>query len=122
MIDHFTSRSTGNLIGAVNTENGYVSTTVKGTGFFRIVQSRHPDTNVELTRRYLPDWNQAKEMCLFASSALPGLRIQHWDLALSQNGPVVLEVNVEGSLNSHQVAAQRGIYDEVFRNLISILP
>ena len=50
-------------------------------------------------------------MCLEAASAYPGLRLQNWDIAIGEKGPVILEVNVEGSMDLHQLAGGRGILD-----------
>jgi hypothetical protein len=49
---------------------------------------------------------------------LPGLRLQHWDIALSVAGPVILEVNVEGSMDLHQLAGARGVWDAELREAL----
>jgi Sugar-transfer associated ATP-grasp len=50
-------------------------------------------------------------LCLTAATAYPGLRLQNWDIAIGDRGPVILEVNVEGSMDLHQLAGGRGILD-----------
>jgi hypothetical protein len=45
--------------------------------------------------------------------------MEHWDIAFSPNGPIALEVNVEGSLYLHQIAAKGDIYDEDFEKCIT---
>ncbi len=49
--------------------------------------------------------------CLAAATIAPELRFQHWDVALTGDGPVLLELNVQGSLDLVQLAAQKGIYE-----------
>lgn len=118
MIDNFMHGRTGNLVGSVDIRNGRIERVVTGTGSSLSVRATHPDTNKELIGVCLPYWSQIKKVCLDGASALAGLRMQHWDIALCPNGPVALEVNVEGSLDLHQIAAQRGIYDEDLQHFI----
>ena len=51
----------------------------------------------------LPDWRQAVETLPVGAGDFPQLRLQHWDVALTDRGPVILELNVEGGLRTHQI-------------------
>ena len=53
----------------------------------------------------MPDWADVSELCVRAAQCLPDLRLQHWDIALTDRGPVALEVNVLGGLRTHQIVA-----------------
>ena len=50
-----------------------------------------------------------------AARLLPGIRTQSWDIALTDAGPVPLEVNFGGDLNLAQLAAGAGVLDETYR-------
>lgn len=119
IIDNFMHGRTGNLVASVNIDNGRIERVVTGTGSSLSVQATHPDTNKELIGLYLPCWDKVKQICFDGASALTGLRMQHWDIALCPSGPVALEVNVEGSLDLHQIASQKGIYDEDLQKCIA---
>jgi len=119
VIDNFMHGRTGNLVASVDICNGRIERVVTGIGVSLSVRATHPDTSEELIGVYLPFWSQIKKLCLDGASALAGLHMQHWDIALCPNGPVALEVNVEGSLDLHQIAAQRGIYDEDFQRCMA---
>jgi len=121
VIDNFMHGRTGNLVASVDICNGRIERVVTGTGSSLSVRATHPDTNKELIGVSLPYWSKIKRVCMDGASAFSGLRMQHWDIALCPNGPVALEVNVEGSLDLHQIAAQQGIYDEKLRNIITSL-
>jgi hypothetical protein len=54
--------------------------------------------------------DRARALCIEAVSALPGLRLQHWDTALSDAGPVMLEADVERSMDLRQLATARGVW------------
>jgi glutathione synthase/RimK-type ligase-like ATP-grasp enzyme len=57
-------------------------------------------------------------LCLEAARALPGLRVQAWDIALTDRGPVLVEVNIGGDFNLPQLAHATGLMDERFRAFV----
>jgi len=59
----------------------------------------------------IPNWQSISSLCLNAAKLFPTLHLQHWDIALTNRGPVVLEMNVEGGMRTHQIVQQRGIYN-----------
>lgn len=113
MSDNFTHGETGNLLAFVEPDRGVVRRVISGTGFGQREVADHPDTGQVLVGMTLPDWPELRDMCLTAATAYPGLRLQNWDIALGERGPVILEVNVEGSMDLHQLAGGRGILDGV---------
>jgi hypothetical protein len=119
MSDNFMHGDTGNLLGAVDVETGRVKRVVSGIGTSMKIVERHPDTGQSFTSLQLPAWNQTQELCMTAAAALPGLRYQHWDIALSTSGPLVLEVNVEGSEDLPQLAYGNGLLDQHLREVLS---
>jgi hypothetical protein len=56
---------------------------------------------------------------LRASQAFIGLKMQAWDVAITPDGPVPLEVNEVGSVFLPQIADQRGLDDPEFRQFIA---
>jgi hypothetical protein len=83
------------------------------------VVDRHPDSGERLFDAALPDWSAAVAQCLKAAALLSGLRLQAWDVALTDRGPVLLEVNVGGDFNLPQLARGAGIMDEGFRAFVA---
>ena len=100
---------TGNMLGALDKETGEITRVVTGTGPALRELTHHPVTEAELTGLKLPEWHVASALCRRAAMALPGLRTQSWDIALTNRGPVAIEVNWGGDLNLHQLAHGRGI-------------
>ena len=45
----------------------------------------------------MPYWQDAMATCQRAARAFPMMRIQHWDLAITAEGPCLLEVNDVGA-------------------------
>lgn len=119
MTDNFSSGETGNLLGCVNLETGLVEGVTGGSGFEITGYHNHPDTGEPLLGITLPYWEEMKSLCLNAATMLPGLRLQHWDVALSERGPVLMEVNSFGVFSGHQIAYRSGIY-KVLQEYLSL--
>jgi len=51
---------------------------------------------------------------------MSGMGIQGWDIALSDRGPLLMEVNFLGDLDLLQLAEARGVADDVWRRFIAI--
>jgi len=106
MTDNFDVGTTGNLCAAVDLDSGEIGGVFQGVGWRNLRRDDHPDTGEALAGFRLPDWPRARDLCLDCARHLPGLRLQHWDIALTGRGPVLLELNVLGGLRTHQIVAE----------------
>jgi hypothetical protein len=103
----------GNVLAAVDRDTGRLTRAiVSRTG-------RVPDEVDICSGRSVPDWKRATEITLDAAAVVPGIRTQSWDVALTDHGPVLLELNFGGDLNLHQLAHDRGILNEEYREHLS---
>jgi hypothetical protein len=118
MVDNFIHGKSGNLLAHVEPEDGEVQRVVRGVGLAQQEVLTHPDTGRPLTGFRLPDWRKVRDLCLDGASAFPGLRLQHWDVALGQGGPKALEMNVQGSLDLHQLSSSEGVFDDELRQCV----
>jgi hypothetical protein len=100
----------GNLIAPIDIETGTVGRPFTGLGRDVRFVDDHPDTGRPLAGITLPDWSRAVSLCLTATRSIPGLPMQAWDVALTPEGPVLLEVNVNGGMRLPQLAADAGLY------------
>jgi len=103
--DNFSIGMTGNLVAGIDLETGDVTSVVQGVGWQNRALDQHPDTGGELRGFRLRAWHDARDLCIVCAAHFPELRLQHWDIALTDHGPVVLEINVEGGLRTHQIVA-----------------
>jgi Sugar-transfer associated ATP-grasp len=76
-------------------------------------------TNAKLAGTMLPNWIELRNLVTKAAHIFPGIRTQSWDIALTEKGPVCLEVNYGGDLSLAQLAEGRGLLDEVYRDHLS---
>ena len=112
--DNFSVGRTGNLIAGIEIKTGRILRMVQGIGWENLTLTHHPDSGIDIdgagfVDRCLPDWDAAKTLCVKYAALFPGLRLQHWDIALTDRGPVILEINVDGGMRTHQIVQQRGI-------------
>ena len=103
----------GNMIGAVDAANGRITRVVRGTEMDQRVNEPHPDTGHPVVGRIIRDWEAIIERVREAAALFPGIRTQSWDVALSDRGPALLEMNYGGDPNLGQLAHGKGVLDEV---------
>ena len=102
----------GNMIAALDLQTGTIERVVRGTGMEMDVDFDHPETGKRMVGAVLPDWSALLDVVHRAARTFPGVRTQSWDVALTDNGPVLLEVNWGGDLNLAQLAYGCGVLDE----------
>ena len=69
-------------------KTGYYATSMQGKYF-----EKHPDTNITFNRFRIPKWKEIKEFVIECTKKIPQPAYLGWDIALTKNGPIVLEVN-----------------------------
>jgi hypothetical protein len=111
--DRFEARNEGNFVADVEPETGRVrlARSMKG----RVTHA--PRTGIEIVGAVLPDWDEAIGLCRRAAGVFPLMRIQHWDVALTDVGPRLLEVNDIGAIGWLQ-AFGHGIVTPRLRELL----
>lgn len=72
---------------------------------------KHPDTGENLVGIEVPRWEEACSTAMLLASLFPENKIVGWDLALSDDGWVIVESNAYPLL-IHQIAIQKGIRNE----------
>ena len=117
MVDNFQHGTSGNLLGAIEVDTGFVSNVVGMQNHRLEPVSSHPDTGEQIVGWTLPDWQAAKDLCIRAAPLFPGIKYQSWDIALTDAGPQTLEVNSGGDVEVLQMASGRGIADATWWTL-----
>ncbi|WP_019625790.1 sugar-transfer associated ATP-grasp domain-containing protein [Thioalkalivibrio sp. ALJT] len=77
----------------------------------------HPDSGERLTGRPVPFFDEAKRLCMRAAKAFSGTPSIGWDIALTPNGPVLMEGNTKWDLPMVQVHSAGYLTDDKRRQL-----
>jgi hypothetical protein len=77
----------------------------------------HPDTGFVFSGLQLPYWNEVLDLCSRAAQAAPGIRTVGWDIALTSDGPVLIEGNPDWDLPMVQVHTRGLLQPDVRRQL-----
>lgn len=63
----------------------------------------HPDSGVTFTGMQLPCWQELKETVIMAATLIPSLPYIAWDVAITPDGPCIIEGNGRSDLSMVQV-------------------
>jgi glutathione synthase/RimK-type ligase-like ATP-grasp enzyme len=118
MVDNFRHGGLGNLLAGLTPADGRVSRVISGTGLQMQEIESHPDTGRPFNGVALPEWDRLIEICLRAGAVMNGMRIQGWDVALSDRGPLLMEVNFLSDLDLTQLAEGQGVADDDWHRFI----
>ena len=109
----------GNLFANVDIETGQIKDVIKMINDYDIefVQD-HPDTKKQLTGFVLPLWNDVIETTLKASHVYANVGLQAWDVAVTPEGAVILEVNPGGNLDNPQKLEKTGLWQGEIKSFV----
>ncbi|MDD4689813.1 MAG: sugar-transfer associated ATP-grasp domain-containing protein [Eubacteriales bacterium] len=101
--------SSGGITCKVNVETGVI----ESQGYsFDITQSLcdvHPVSGIKLIGFQIPYWKEVKEMCKKAAAKYPDNRCIGWDVAIKQDGPLLIEGNHDWGARVWQMPAGKGM-------------
>ena len=104
----------GNVCCNVNPSNGQILNITTSDGPHLVRNEAHPETGRKLIGEHLPDWDELIEVCTRAARLFAPVRYQSLDVALTDRGPVVIEINTGGGFDLPQNASGVGmVTDEV---------
>lgn len=97
----------GNLVAAVDLETGRVGHATDGTGL--PVLDQHPDSAVPIRGMVVPHWQGVRRVACLGAALFDHWRAIGWDVAVTADGPVVLEANIKWCEKLLQLPVDRGL-------------
>lgn len=114
MTDNFSHGSSGNLTAPIDPATGKIGI-CRGSinkNWPEIVDVVfHPDTGSRIQGSRVPLWEDVLDILDRGQRSLPFLRTLGWDIAVTENGPVVVEANATYDVDVIQVSHKCGIGD-----------
>lgn len=84
----------GNVDVCVDVESGEIKYAIQYEGMHSITDiDQHPDTGTQLNGVVIEDWEKIKSEVIKFQQAFPWCKAAGWDIAITDDGPVVVEVN-----------------------------
>jgi len=118
--DNFTHGSSGNLVGAIDSETGEligVRASVSRTWPKMTDVLAHPRTGKTIVGIKLPYWQDVVELVSKAHQSIDSLYTVGWDVAITDNGPVIVEANWRYDIDILQVAYKKGYRQVIAENM-----
>lgn len=105
----------GNLLADLDPGTGTILRVLRGKGPTQEEFQQHPVTGHQLVGTMLPHWQALREVNKAVARLFAPVRYQSLDIALTDAGPVVVEINSGGSFLLPQLASGRGLLTEEVR-------
>ena len=110
---------TGNLLAQIDMQSGRVLRVSSGTGLDVRYHDAHPDTAASLIGFSIPAWPEIKRIALSGAAAMRHVPLIGWDIAPTESGPIIVEMNEVPDFFIVQFADRRGMLDEELRSLMA---
>ena len=86
----------GNILAGVDVVTGKIGRTLVRTQSGTEPIAEHPITGVAFDSMTFPHWDQMRETVLAAANQIPSCHFQGWDVALTDQGPILVELEGDG--------------------------
>ncbi|MDX1538467.1 sugar-transfer associated ATP-grasp domain-containing protein [Arsukibacterium sp.] len=124
IIDNFKQGRAGNMVAAIDLETGMLKA-AKGSLnklWPAITSFSHcPYTGNPIEGITLPYWKETRELITRAHLSVENLPSVGWDMAITEDGPIIVEGNTNYGVDLIQVAYGRGLKPELFSQLNSLI-
>ncbi len=84
----------GNVDACIDVATGEIKYAIRYDGWRKITEiERHPDSGAQLNGTIIDDWERIKADVVRFQQAMPWCKAAGWDIAITDDGPVIIEVN-----------------------------
>lgn len=104
----------GSMLAHIDVATGELMTCRRGTGPDMEEIVAHPVSGKSIVGFTIPNWEAAKELAVKGHAMMPEMGVFGWDIGMAQDGPLVIEANVNPYHPIYQLATGRGIKNPDF--------
>jgi len=108
----------GNMLADIDQNTGKIRRAIRGRGPKMEVIENHPETGQKLTDITLPMWAEVQTMIDNVARLYAPVKFQSLDLAITDKGPTIVEINTGGSFYLPQMASGKGMLTDDFIDLL----
>ena len=77
----------------------------------------HPQTDICMLGKRIPHWDKVQEICKQAAEMLPEVPYIGWDVAICDDGPILIEGNHDPDLDMVEFVGSYGYYNTIMAHL-----
>lgn len=104
----------GEQLASALDEQGRIRRTLRGSGRSAHAIIRHPETDALLAGRGMPYWQATVALLQRAAAVFAPYRVQAWEAAITDEGPILLGLAGGEETWLHQAARRQGLLTEDF--------
>jgi hypothetical protein len=86
----------GNMLAGIDVETGKIIRVLKRTATGTEPADKHPKTGANFGGLAFPEWSKMRDIVMRGAAAVPSCHFQGWDVALTDQGPVLVELEGDG--------------------------
>ena len=119
-VDNFSHGESGNLVAGIDVANGKLITSIgsHSRSWPRMIDvPQHPGSHAPILGQTMPYWDDLITLVKKAHASAEGLRTVGWDVAITQDGPLIVEANWRYDIDILQVAYKKGFRQVIDRQL-----
>jgi len=109
---------TGNMLASINPETGRIERAVRGKGLTLETLEAHPETGQPFLGLQIPHWDKVVTMNRQCAFSFDAIKFQSADIAVTPDGPLMVEVNTGGAFDLPQLASGRGFLTPEVREIL----
>ncbi len=110
----------GNMLAGIDGGSGRIVKTMHRTPSGLVPIDVHPVTGVSFNDLVFPHWEQMRATVLAAAVNLPDCHFQGWDVALTDRGPILVELEGDGGNPiMEQLCFESGLLNERYRRIVA---
>ena len=102
----------GSMLGLINISDGTVLNCHRGKGPSAELLEKHPQSQQSVVGFQVPHWTSVIENAIAAHELFPEFGIFGFDIAITEDGPVIMECNDKPNHMVYQYPARRGIQNQ----------
>ena len=116
-MDNFQKGESGNLLINIDPSSGEILRIIKGAEHGLAMTNEVPGGSYQVGD-IAPGWQEVRALVEKATPVFTGFRCQHWDIGLTDQGPVVFEVNANGGWEGTQIVQGHGLLTDEFKAIL----
>ncbi len=117
--DNWDYGRTGNALAFIDVGTGTISHVVSGEYPNVSFSEDHPISGKKLAGKIMPHWEEIRSLCENISGVFIGINLLHLDIAITPEGPSIVEINEDGSLLALQELGKKGFYSSEFKAFLA---